>query len=94
MTSTVSPIKAVFPRLSSDRTSEQGGFRDLVDDLFYFTTGETETKNGKLFICGPFVAMRRYPGFSIILFLVDQETLKQCPPCHNAEGVSLLGYLL
>lgn len=71
MTSTASPIKAVFPRLSSEKMSEHVGSRDLIDNLFYFTIGETETENGKLFICGPFVVVCRYSDFNSILFLVD-----------------------
>lgn len=53
--------------------SEQVGSRELIDDPFYFTIGETETKTGKLFTCGPFVIVCRHSDFSIILFLVGQE---------------------
>lgn len=53
--------------------SEHIGSRDLIDDLFFFTTGETETRNEKLFICGPFMVACRYSDFHSILFLVNRK---------------------
>ena len=73
MSSTVSPIKVVFCELSSDRMSEQVRSREPIEDPFYFTAGETETKNGKSFTCGPVVRVCRDSDSGNILFLVGQK---------------------
>ena len=73
VSSTVSPIKAVFCGLSNDRMSEQVRSREPIEDPFYFTTGETETRNGKSFTCGPFMTVCQDSDSCIILFLAGQE---------------------
>lgn len=53
--------------------SEQVRSREPIEDPFYFTTGETETRNGKSFTCGPFMTVCQDSDSCIILFLAGQE---------------------